>query len=109
MFAFTHYSSASTSRCGCIQILEGELFQGMSQVLIAKPGRVITTEVIASLLAKAWPVSCTPVNIMSGFQRSGAFPLNPGEVTDCQMAPSKGFYKRSPNTSTRQVFADLFY
>ena len=29
--------------------------------MIAKPGRVITTEVIASLLAKAWPVSFTPV------------------------------------------------
>ena len=29
-------------------------------------GRVITTEVIAKLVAAAWPLSITPVNIMAG-------------------------------------------
>ena len=51
-------------------------------------GRVITTDVIASLLAVAWPQSVTPVNIMAGFKKSGVYPLNPGEVTDRQIAPS---------------------
>ena len=52
-------------------------------------GRVITTEVITSLLTVAWPQSVTPVNIMAGFKKCGVYPLNPGEVTDCQIAPSK--------------------
>ena len=35
------------------------------------PGRVITSEVLASLVADAWPLSFTPVNILSGFKKSG--------------------------------------
>ena len=54
---------------------------------------MITTDIIASLVAKAWPLSVTPVNIMSGFKKIGAFPLNPGEVTDRYLAPSKALYK----------------
>ena len=46
------------------------------------PNRVITTEQIASLVGTAWPQSLTPVNIMSGFKKTGIYPLNPGEVTD---------------------------
>ena len=32
------------------------------------PGQVITTDIVASLLAQAWPESVTPVNVMSGFR-----------------------------------------
>ena len=75
--------------------------------LVDNPGRVITTEVVASLVGKAWPLSLTPVNIMACFKKSGTFPLNPGEVTDRHLAPSKGLYKpksespdKSPSATT---------
>ena len=55
------------------------------------PNRVITTEQIASLIGIAWPQSITPVNIMAGFRKCGIYPLNPGEVTDRQLAPSALF------------------
>ena len=52
------------------------------------PGRVITTEAIAALIGRAWPLSHTPINIMGGFRKSGTFPLNPGVIDDRQVAPS---------------------
>ena len=52
------------------------------------PGRVITTDVIALLVAEAWPQSMQPLNI-SGFRKCGIYPINPGEVSDRQLAPSK--------------------
>ena len=41
--------------------------------IISHPGRVITTDVIASLVGEAWPQSVTPLNIMSGFKKSGVY------------------------------------
>ena len=64
---------------------------------------MITTEDIASLLAKAWPLSFTPVNIMAGFRKSGAFPLNPGEVTDRHIAPSKGVLRKEASPQVTAV------
>ena len=52
------------------------------------PGRVITTEAIASLVGRAWPLSLTPINIMAGFRKSGTCPLNPGVIDNPQVAPS---------------------
>ena len=60
--------------------------------LDAHPGRVITTEVIAAFLGKAWLLSVTPVNVMAGFKKSGSYPLNPGAVHDRQLMPSKAFH-----------------
>ena len=57
--------------------------------IINNVGRVITSEVIASLVAEAWPHSFTALNIMSGFKKTGACPLNPGEISDRVSAPSK--------------------
>ncbi len=53
--------------------------------IVSNPGRVITTDVIASLVGEAWPQALTPVNIMSGFRKSGVYPLNPGVVSDRQV------------------------
>ena len=59
---------------------------------IAKnPGRVITSSVIASLIGEVWPQSLTPLNIMGGFRKCGIYPLNPGNVTDRQLGPSRPF------------------
>ena len=55
------------------------------------PGRVITADVLAALVAEAYQYSHTALNIMSGFRKTGTHPLNPGEVSDRQLAPSKIF------------------
>lgn len=57
--------------------------------LVKNPGRVITADIIASLVAEAWPQSLTPLNIMSGFRKCGIYPINPGEVSDRQLAHVK--------------------
>ena len=44
--------------------------------------RVITSEVIASLVSETWPHSFTALNIMTGFKKTGIFPINPGEISD---------------------------
>ena len=48
---------------------------------------MITTERIVGLIGKAWHQVLTPVNIISGFKKCGIYLLNPGEVTDRQVAP----------------------
>lgn len=60
------------------------------------PGRVITSDVISSLVAEAWPNSLTPINIMSGFRKTGIFPMNPGEIDDRDLAPSKALHYHKP-------------
>ena len=52
------------------------------------PGRVVTEADLASLIGIAWPLALTPSNIISGFTKTGIFPLNPGRITDAQKAPS---------------------
>ena len=65
-------------------------FSKACHAYIAKhPGRVVTTDIIAALVAEAWPHSCTPVNILSGFKKCGIFPINPRAVSDRQLAPSR--------------------
>ena len=65
--------------------------------IINHPGRVITSDVIATLVAEAWPMSLTPVNIMGGFKKCGIYPINPGEVRDRQLAPSKALQPQKPS------------
>ena len=60
-----------------------------SKYMSQNPGRVVTVDVIASLVAEAYAASFTPMNIMKGFKKTGVWPINPGEVTDRQIAPSK--------------------
>ena len=70
-----------------------------TKYLAKHPGRVITVDKLASLVGEAWPLSLTSVNVLSGFKKCGIFPLNPGEVTDRQLAPSKAVCSRdvTPN------------
>lgn len=56
--------------------------------LMKNPGRIITEDDLASLVGQAWPLALTPSNIMSGFCKSGIYPLNPGRITDRHKAPS---------------------
>ena len=68
-----------------------------------QPGRVIATDVIVSLVAVVRPQSVTPVNIMAGFKKCSAYPLNPGEVTDRQIAPSNIFCTEKDVVSLSQT------
>ena len=43
-------------------------------------------------MAEAYPMSFTPVNIMSGFKKCGIWPINPSEVTDRHIAPSTALH-----------------
>ena len=49
------------------------------------PGRVITTDVLASMVAQAYPTSFTPVNVLSGFKKAGVYTFNPSEVDQGQI------------------------
>ena len=60
------------------------------------PGRVITTDMIASLVATAYSNAFTPNNIMGGFRKTGIFPINPGAVDDKMLSPSKAFVEQKP-------------
>ena len=68
--------------------------------LAKHPGRVITPDVIACLVAEAWPLSFTPLNILSGFRKCGIHPLNPGEVSDRQLAPFKAVQPLESNSDS---------
>ena len=73
---------------GVFKSLKNAYSKVCKKYLASNPGRVITTDIIASLLGQAWPESVTPVNIMGGFHKCGIFPLNPGAVSDRQLATS---------------------
>ena len=60
------------------------------------PGRVITTDMIASLVATAYSNAFIPNNIMGGFRKTGIFPINPGAVDDKMLSPSKAFVEQNP-------------
>lgn len=50
------------------------------EFMAAQPGRVITSENVASSLVAAWLHAMTPLSIMSGFKKCGIHPLNPGMI-----------------------------
>ena len=59
------------------------------------PGRVITNDIIASLISSAVSNAFTPNNIMSGFRKTGIHPLNPGVIDDKMLYPSRAFKSKS--------------
>ena len=60
---------------------------------------MITPTILAPTVAEALTNSLTPLNILSGFKKCGIHPLNPGEVKDRQLAPSKAVrFKKSEST-----------
>ena len=61
------------------------------------PGKVITADLLASMVGQAYPTAFTPVNILSGFKKTGIFPFNPSSVDDRQLAPSSAL-STTPNS-----------
>ena len=81
---------------GVFKSLKSNYSTACKKHLSNHPGQVITTDVLASLLAQAWPESVTPINVMSGFRKCGIHPLNRGQISDRQLAPSNAFVKPKP-------------
>ena len=54
----------------------------LNTLLRSSEGHVPTSEDIPAILSEAWPKSVTPVNLMSGFRKSGIHPLNPSYIHD---------------------------
>ena len=73
---------------GVFKSLKVHYSRACKDYLSTHPGQVITTDVLASLIAKAWQNAITPVNIMSGFRKCGIYPLNRGQISDRQLQPS---------------------
>ena len=74
---------------GVFKSLKSAFNKACKKYMAENPGCVVRSENLASLLAHAWPLSVTPVNIMSGFRKCGIYPLNPGVIDDRQTAPSQ--------------------
>lgn len=53
---------------GVFKSFKSNFNKACSKYLARYPGRVITTDKLASLVVEAWPISFTAVNILSGFR-----------------------------------------
>ena len=73
------------------------------QFIMQNPGRVITNDVLASLVGDAWPHAFTPLNIMAGFKKCGIHHFNPGEILDRLVAPSKAVTPPPPILNSPEV------
>ena len=91
---------------GVFKSFKGNFAKVCSKYLTAHPGRLITSDKLASLIAEAWPLSLTPLNIMSGLKKTGIYPINPSEVTDRQIAPSKLFQQPPTESSPDESASD---
>ena len=50
--------------------------------LASNPGKVVTNDKLASLIAESYYNSFAPINILAGFKKCGVFPINPGLVEE---------------------------
>ena len=73
----------------------------------AHPGQVITSTVLAPLVAEVVTISVVPLNILSGFKKCGIHPLNPGEVKDRQLAPAKAVRPDQQQLTTSDASQNL--
>lgn len=87
---------------GVFKSLKSFFSKACRQYMAQNPGRVITEDVLASIVGIAITQSHTPLNILAGFKKAGIYPFNPGEVSDRQIAPSKAL--KAP-TSKPQSFS----
>ena len=96
---------------GVFKSFKSNFNKACSKYMSSHPGRVVTVEVLASMVSEAYSASFTPVNIMKGFKKTGIWPINPGEVSDRQIAPSKALSTQKtpepsspckPNTDSEQ-------
>ena len=75
---------------GIFKPLKAFFSKACHRYIMKCPGRVITSDSLASLIGEAWPQAFTPLNVLSGFRKCGIYPFNPGQISDRQMAPANG-------------------
>uniref|UniRef100_A0A1X7TFC6 DDE-1 domain-containing protein n=1 Tax=Amphimedon queenslandica TaxID=400682 RepID=A0A1X7TFC6_AMPQE len=92
---------------GVFKSFKSNFNKACSNYMSQNPGRVVTVDVIASLVGEAYPASFTPMNIMKGFKKTGVWPINPGEVTDRQIAPSKAYSTHQSTPEPRNISDQL--
>ena len=90
---------------GVSKSLKNNFSKACSKYVDAHPGKVITTDKLATLVAEAWPLSLSPLNIMCGFKKTGIHPINPSEVTDKQIVSSKLFQHATANRELSRWFS----
>ena len=59
---------------GGFKSFKSHLSKACSKYMSQYPGRVVTADKLASLVAEAWPHSFTSVNIMSGLKKTRCVP-----------------------------------
>jgi hypothetical protein len=59
-------------------------------------GKTITRYEICKLACKAYLKSMTPINILSGFKKTGIFPLSPEEVPMQKLLPCERLRENKP-------------
>ena len=96
---------------GVFKSFKSHFSKACTKFLAQHPGQVITTDILASLVAIAWPQSHTILNIMSGFKKTGIYPFNPSAVEDRQTDPSRAFRvddEHPPVSDSEQLDSPLF-
>ena len=95
MFASSHIAHSSTFRRQSFKAFKSSFNKAYSNYMKQSSGWVITTNILASLVGQAFPNAFTPVNVLSGFNKTGIYPFNPSAVDDRQLAPSNAVSKKS--------------
>ena len=80
---------------GAFKSFKSRFNKACSKNMKQNPGRVITADILASMVGQAFPNAFTPVNILSGFKKTGIYPFNPSAVDDRQLAPLNAVSKKS--------------
>ena len=75
---------------GVFKPLKTHFSKACTSYLAKHPGRVITNDIIASLVAAAWANTFSPNN-MGGFRKTVIFPINLGVIDDNMLSPSLAF------------------
>ena len=67
-----HYPHTPATRLGVFKSFKSAFSQACHRYVMQQPGRVVTADVLVSLVGEAWPRSFNPVKIMSGFRKCGS-------------------------------------
>ena len=73
---------------GVFRSFKSNFNKACANYMKAHPGRVVTAEILASMVGQAYPAAFTPVNVLSGFKKTGIYPFNPSSIDVQQLAPS---------------------
>ena len=83
-----YHPTRQSLHVGVFKSFKSHVGLALNALIRSSEGRVPTTEDIPKIVAEAWPKSVTPVNLMSGFRKTGIHPLNPDCIHDRVTVPS---------------------